>query len=407
MPAEAGIQFFQIKFLDSRLRGNDGFREKMILEKKHMRLRYYMFSILFAVSLLGCAGAKPGLNVAIEPLPQYDTLFAGEDGWTGADGAYSVALNPGRIAWFFGDTWVGQIKNGRHVNAVIVNNSVAIQHGRRPEDTRISFHLGRNVDGSHAALIKPADGRGWFWLFDGVMTARGLYLFLIQVERTAGNDVFDFRVVGNWLGHIENPGDLPSAWRVRQTRIPWSKFSAAESILWGSALLKVDDILYIYGTIEDTGSTYPKKHMIVARVPESELGDFSRWRFYAEGQWVPDFRQVIRLSANMPHEYSVSYLPVLKQFAAVYSQDGLSKHILARLSPEPQGPWSDPIQLYECPEAEWDHSIFCYAAKAHAILTQSPDELIVTYIANSVDFDKAANDARLYRPRFLRVTFAK
>ena len=372
-----------------------------------VNLRNYLICILFAVSLLCCTGGKPGLNVAVEPLPQYDALFSNEDGWTGADGAYSVALNRNTFAWFFGDTWIGQIKNGRHVNATLVNNSVAIQHGRRPEDARMDFHFGREVDGSRVALIKPDDGRGWFWLFDGVLTAKGLYLFLIQVERTAGNDIFDFRVVGNWLGQIENPADLPSAWRIRQSRIPWSTFSAGKGILWGSALLRAADILYIYGTTEDTGGTNPEKHMILARVPVSGLGDFSRWRFYADGRWVRDFNQVSRLSANMPHEYSVSYLPMLKQFAAVYSQDGLSKNILARLSPEPQGPWSDPIRLYQCPEAEWDTSNFCYAAKAHTMLSQSPEELIITYIANSVDFDKAANDARLYRPRFLRMTFTK
>ncbi len=145
--------------------------------------------------------------------------------------------------------------------------------------------------------------------------------------------------------------------------------------------------------------------MILARAPVSRLADYSSWRFYADGRWLSDFRQASRLGADMPHEYSVSYLPALKQYAVVYSQDGLSKNILARLSPDPQGPWGDPIRLYQCPEAEWDHSIFCYAAKAHAILSQTPDQLIITYIANSVDFNKTANDARLYRPRFLRVTF--
>ena len=142
-----------------------------------MRARNFLFGVLLSISLLCCAGGKSGLNVAVEPLPQYDALFTGKDGWTGADGAYSVALNRGKIAWFFGDTWVGKIKNGRHVNAVRVNNSVAIQHGRRPQDARINFHLGRDTDGRPAALIKPADGRGWFWLFDGVLTAKGLYLF--------------------------------------------------------------------------------------------------------------------------------------------------------------------------------------------------------------------------------------
>ncbi len=370
-----------------------------------MRVRNYLFITILSVSLLCCAGGIPGPNVAVETLPNYDALFSNEDGWTGADGAYSVALNQHTIAWFFGDTWIGQIKNGQHVNATLVNNSVGIQHGRRPADAEMNFHFGRAGDGSPAALMRPADGRGWFWLFDGVLTAKGLYLFLIQVERTAGNAVFDFKVIGTWLGHVENPAELPSAWRVRQSRIPWSKFSASESILWGSAVLPIDNVLYIYGTTEDTGSTDRKKHMILARVPVSRLADYSRWRFYADGNWVSDFRQASRLSADMPHEYSVSYLPELKQYAAVYSQDGLSKNILARLSPEPQGPWSDPIRLYQCPEAEWDNSIFCYAAKAHAVLSQTPDQLIITYIANSVDFNKTASDARLYRPRFLRVTF--
>ncbi len=370
-----------------------------------MRVRNYLFITILSVSLLCCAGGIPGPNVAVETLPNYDALFSNEDGWTGADGAYSVALNQHTIAWFFGDTWIGQIKNGQHVNATLVNNSVGIQHGRRPADAEMNFHFGRAGDGSPAALMRPADGRGWFWLFDGVLTAKGLYLFLIQVERTAGNAVFDFKVIGTWLGHVENPAELPSAWRVRQSRIPWSKFSASESILWGSAVLPIDNVLYIYGTTEDTGSTDRKKHMILARVPVSRLADYSRWRFYADGNWVSDFRQASPLSADMPHEYSVSYLPELKQYAAVYSQDGLSKNILARLSPEPQGPWSDPIRLYQCPEAEWDNSIFCYAAKAHAVLSQTPDQLIITYIANSVDFNKTASDARLYRPRFLRVTF--
>jgi len=370
-----------------------------------MRLRNSLIIVFLSLSLLFCAGGEPKPNVAVEALPQYDALFSNDDGWTGADGAYSVALNQDAIAWFFGDTWIGRIKNGRHENATLVNNSVAIQHGRNPAKALMDYYYGRKGDGSPAAFIRPADGRGWFWVFDGVMTAEGLYIFLIQVERTAGEALFDFRVIGAWLGHVENPGELPSAWRIRQSRIPWSEFSASASILWGSAVMQIGEVLYIYGTTEDIGSTARPKHMILARVPVSRLADYSRWRFYADGRWVSDFRQASGLCANLPHEYSVSYLPVLKQYAVVYSQDGLSTDILARLSREPQGPWGEPIRLYQCPEAQWNHSIFCYAAKAHAILSQMSDQLVITYIANSMDFSETANDARLYRPRFLKVTF--
>jgi hypothetical protein len=350
-------------------------------------------------------GGQPLQGVAVEALPQYDLLFSNEKGWTGADGAYSVALNQDTTAWFFGDTWIGQVKNGRHVNATLINNSVAIQQGKNPATATIDFYYGHAADGGPAALFQPADGRGWFWVFDAVRTQKGLYVFLIQTERTNGDAIFDFKVVGTWLGHVDNLADEPSNWRIGQTRIPWTEFSTSGTILWGSAVLKVDDFLFIYGTMEEGSGAVRPKHMILARVPLSMLADFSRWQFYARGGWVSDFKQASRLLENVPNEYSVTYLAGLKQYALVYSEDGLSKNILARLSAEPHGPWGEAIPLYQCPEARWDDSIFCYAAKAHEILSRDPHELVITYIANSVDFDKMANDARLYRPRFLRVTF--
>ena len=83
----------------------------------------------------------------------------------------------------------------------------------------------------------------------------------------------------------------------------------------------------------------------------------------------------------------------------------MSEYIVARTAPDPYGPWSDPIILYRCPEEEWHESIFCYAAKAHPEITSAPDELIVTYVTNSYDFDRIEADARLYRPRFLLIRF--
>ena len=101
------------------------------------------FAAVFLFLLLQIFACSSMPEVAVEALPQYDALFSNEDGWTGGDGVYSVALNAHMIAWFFGDTWIGQIKNGRHVNATLVNNSVAIQHGRSPAEAEMDFHFGR------------------------------------------------------------------------------------------------------------------------------------------------------------------------------------------------------------------------------------------------------------------------
>jgi hypothetical protein len=350
-------------------------------------------------------GGRPLPVVTVKPLPQYEMLFSNKDGWTGADGAYTVALSEKTTAWFFGDTWIGQVKNGRHLNAILINNSVAIQQGQNPATATIDFYWGHAAKGQPAALFRPADDRGWFWVFDAVMTSKGLYVFLIQSERTQADAVFDFKVIGTWLGHVENPMEVPVKWRIGQTRLPWAGFSPSGAIVWGSSVLRVDDVLFVYGTAEDGSGAVGQKHMILARVPVSLLADFSQWRFYAGGSWVADFKRASRLLENVPNEYSVSYLAGLKRYVLVYSEEGLSKNILVRMSCDPQGPWGDAIRIYQCPEAQWDDSIFCYAAKAHAILAEGSDELIITYIANSVDFNKAANDARLYRPRFLRATF--
>ena len=372
-----------------------------ILKKKTFTLWVFLFVLL---QIFACSTAP---RIAVEALPQYDALFLNREGWTGGDGVYSAALNHNTISWFFGDTWIGQIKNDQHVNAILVNNTVAIQQGKDAATAKLKFYYNQPAGKQPAALIQPEDGRGWFWLFDGVMTSEGLYVFLIQIERTPGNAVFDFKVVATWLGLVDNPEESPTRWRITQSKVPWSTFSAAGGMLWGSAILRLDNFLYIYGTSEDAKKDMPRKHMILARVPESSLADFSHWRFFADGNWVADPSRASLLSPNMPHEYSVTYLPVLKQFIAVHSEDGISNNILLRLSSKPQGPWGEPIPIFQCPEAGWDESIFCYAAKAHSTLSESPNQLIITYVANSVDFSKVVHDTRLYRPRFLRITFSK
>jgi hypothetical protein len=101
----------------------------------------------------------------------------------------------------------------------------------------------------------------------------------------------------------------------------------------------------------------------------------------------------------------VSYLEALKKFIVVYSESSHLQNIAARFASNPWGPWSDPVKLYQCPEVSRTEDILCYAAKGHPELSAAPDELIITYVANSTDFYKMAGNTRLYRPRIIRVRF--
>ena len=172
-----------------------------------------------------------------------------------------------------------------------------------------------------------------------------------------------------------------------------------------SFLLRAGSFFYIYGTTEVLEHGIRRKYMIVARVTESDIADFSRWQFFDEGRWVSDASRASLLCPDIANEYSVSYQPALKQYVSVYSENSMSKNIVARTAPQPFGPWSEPLLLYQCPEEDWHDNIFCYAAKGHPELSLTSDELIITYVANSIDFYKMAADARLYRPRFIRVRF--
>lgn len=372
-----------------------------------MRIRQQTQAILYLIVALGTLSSTRAAipRFSVETVPAFDAVFNRTDGWTGGDGVFSVRLDQGTVLWLFSDTWIGPVVDGRHKGAQLVNNTVALQRGPGPKKENVKFYWGKNPEGKPEALIKPADGVGWFWIFDGVMSQGRLYLFLMQIVKTDSKEVFGFKQVGTWLGEIENPLDEPDQWQVRQYKIPYGHYAKGGNTFFGSALMKEPESIYIYGAREDWSKGFGGRSMIVASVSSSvPMSDFSAWRFYAQGRWKTQMKELAKLFKGTATEYSVSYQPGIKRYVAIYTENGMSKNILMRTASGPTGPWSKPRAVFECPEVDWDDAYFCYAAKGHPEIS-SEDELIVTYICNSLDFGKMVNDARIYRPRFLRVKF--
>jgi hypothetical protein len=345
-------------------------------------------------------GAGPPVVKSAAPASDLDALFDRTDGWIGADGAYSVVLSARRTVWLFSDTWVGKIRDGRRIDATIVNNSVGVQ---AKAGGCVTYSIARNSDGKPVALIVPADGRGWFWLQAGVADHGRLSLFLNQVESTGEKGVFGFRSIGLWLGTVANADQPPEAWRVKQTKMPNTVFSRDRTLTWGAAALRVEDEFFIYGIDERRGTGFPNRRMVVARVPAASVGVFAAWRYFREGAWDEDFRSPSALGGDIASEYSVT--PFGNRYLAVYTERGLSPRIMGRMADHPWGPWSSPTVLYECPEMGHDKNVFCYGAKAHPALSLG-QELVVSYVVNAFDFWQVARDVKLYWPRFVRVTLA-
>ncbi len=363
-----------------------------------------------AIALAGsCAGPDargasppaPPEVLKAEPAPAWDAKFAGDKGWIGGDGVYSVALDKQRVVWLFGDTLLGEVKRGRRDGAAMVNNTVAVQDSRGADGT-IHFTSGKNKEGKPAALFLPADGKGWFWPQAALAIDKRLFVFLPQIDKTKEGGVFGFRQIGQWLAIVDNPTDEPKAWRVKQKKLPFASFEKERTQSWGSALLRVGSQVYIYG-FEERGKKLGSRSLIVARAPEAKLDDFEAWRFLTADGWSDKPGDAIALASGLATEYSVTPMPSRSGFALVYTENGLGDRIVARFADEPTGPWSAPQLLYQCPEMAKDKGIFCYAAKAHP-WAAGKDEILISYCANTWDFGRLFRDANVYRPKFVRAT---
>lgn len=350
--------------------------------------------------------AEPPLRVIeAKPVAELNQLFTREEGWIGADGNYSVPLSNERTLWLFSDTWLGKVAAGRRVKPVMINNSVGVQT-HVPDGPKVEFHWAKTTERKPAALIRPADEQGWFWPFAGIAVDDRVHLFLHQMEKTKEEGAFGFRTVAIWHGELANPLDPPAKWQVTQRKLPHAGVSDERRILWGSSLLRHGDDIYIYGTEERPQEFKFGRRMILARVPEASLGEFEKWQFWTADGWHSDVRRVKPLVHAIASEYSVTYLPAFKQFVTVTNDAFLSPKIIARFAEQPWGEWSEPLELYSCPEAMGSKSVFCYSGKAHPQLA-GDDELVLTYAANSFQFVEVINDAKLYWPRFVRIKLAK
>lgn len=346
-------------------------------------------------------GLSPPVVEMVEAAPEWDALFRRERGWIGSDIAYSIPLDSQRLLWVFGDTFVGEVRGGRRVNAVMVHNSIALQWGREAATARIEFFWGEE-EGKPTAFFRPPDGRGWFWPAHGVVVEGRLFLFLWQMVPTEAPSPFNFRLEDVWLARVEDWEAPPSRWSPRWLRVPWTERDPKTPAFFGSWIWPEGEWLYLYGCREDRTGRWLRRDLLIARVEAKALEEFPRWQFFAGEGWVADWREAPGWLGDVATEFSLSPGPEGRGYILLSSSPFLSPTVQWRWAPTPWGPWGKPERLFVCPEASWDPTIFCYAAKAHPALSR-PGELLFSYASNARDFRKLLGDARLYFPRFVRV----
>ena len=370
----------------------------MNFHKKYIRI------CLIALSLICISfGIYEGIRFRVKIDTDYDELFTRTKGWTGGDIAHTVPLSDSMTLWLFGDTWIGKVKNNRHVNSKMISNSVAIQYGKAANKKNLRFYY-KTIDGKPAPLFTPDDGNGQFWLDRGGIKAKNdLYLLASQIVKLENDtSVSGWKSIGNWILKIDNAIDEPDKWSYKTFRIPFFLNTDETQIDFGIPQFIKDGHIYIYGC--EFLKKENERYMLLARVPEGQILNFEAWEFFSKGQWEKDFRNADRLCNHFGAEYSVSYHPFLNKYITVYTELGESEKIMLRTSANTEGPWSEQVEVYRAPEPNRSKNYFCYAGRSHIELSGSKD-LLISYVCNSWDFWEMAADARIYRPRFIRIEF--
>jgi hypothetical protein len=336
--------------------------------------------LLFAVLLAGCATARP-VSWRVEPSLRLDERFFPDGSpWRGGDAIYSVPLAPDRTLWLFGDSFIAKPGVPVRAGSKMIRNSLAIEAAGSGLD-----FFWRNENGHPADAIPcPVPGE-WLWPLSGLHIGPNLHLFLYRM-RANGEGAFGFETVATVLGTVDNPDDPPGAWRIGLKDVPHS---------FGTASVRAGGYAYLYGV-------EPGRCARVSRVAETRLADVAAWRFWNGTSWTGTAADAVSVFPSAPTEMSVS--PHGDGYAAVTSGPLLSPEIQIRTAPRPEGPWSDPVTLFTCPEARWKKGYFCYAAKAHPELDPTGRTLVISYACNSFSFADAVGDLRIYRPRFIVAT---
>lgn len=359
-----------------------------------------------------------------QSVPQWENMLKRKSGWLGADGVYALALNgvekPGMAAegetfFWFSDSIIGEIEgDSLQSDWEMVHNSVAYLQGDRPDTSRIRFYWNEGTSGEALSAFEPhtpASREGdYYWLGDGVFNHAldsTIYLFAYRIRNVPGQ-VFPFKGVG--LSLIALPkGSRPPFSEQRQMDVPFflDDSKGRGNVVFGASVLPntrgagapaPDGYLYIYGI------RGPGKELLVARVKDTAFENFSQWRFWNGGAWVPDIHEAAALTSRVSNEMSVSFMED-GRVIAVYQLDTNSPDIVVQVGDRPEGPFYPYKKVFETPQIYEDIDFYTYNAKAYPHLSQ-PGQLLISYNVNAFNFvEKLHQHPHHLRPRFITVQY--
>ena len=344
--------------------------------------------------------------------------FPFQNGWWGADAAYSIPLPGGRSVWIFGDTLYGDKRVVVGNEPRMVRNSIGISRCDDKGQWALQYVIrhgenGKPQDFFQARILRPRATNTWYWALDGFVHERDLWVTLLCIRnaRVKKPDGFDFETCGADLAKVSDLEADPQKWKVAYFPLVPNGVAAYPS---ASAVV---DGAYVY-----LFALYEKgvRPLLVTRIPLAGLDAAAGNLQYLSktGKWNPGLKPEDAMPV-MDHgatEMSVRYHPALKKWVAVMkSPDLASDAILLRIAPEITGPWSPGDVIYHIPEMQknspnYDKNTFCYAGKEHPEFEEPEvDEsgsLLITYVCNTMNVPDLTTNLKIYVPKVVQLPLA-
>jgi hypothetical protein len=123
---------------------------------------YYGLGLAAILLICSSSDIKEELKFHVVIDNDFNALFTTKHGWTGADIANAIPLSDSLTLWLFGGTWIGKIKNNKHINSTIISNAVAIQYGKIASKKNLKFYY-RKERGKPQIENPFDDPDKWSW----------------------------------------------------------------------------------------------------------------------------------------------------------------------------------------------------------------------------------------------------
>ena len=204
-------------------------------------------------------------------------MFRRDPNWFGGDDAYSIDLGDGRVAWFFGDSFVAPTVAGQRRGTTMVRNSVGIQPGYDPTQAEFKPY-GRETAGKPTSFV-PDEGDEYFWPGGSILVEGKLLMFLMRVRNAEGG--LNFQTTGWGAVLIDNVESDPDRWEIRQLNAPQNDFR----VMVGSASVVRDgDYLVAFSVSDDSHDVF----LVRWRLADAAVGELSRPEWWTGNQrgWI-------------------------------------------------------------------------------------------------------------------------